>query len=82
MQRKRKTEITLEINQTFVIKRRQKVQAWCPTCAESVSLVTADEAATVIGVSTRTIYRWVEAEKLHFSETAEGSLLICCNSLS
>ena len=82
MKQKRRTEITVETHQTFVISRRQKVRAWCATCAESVLMVTADEAATVTGVSARTIYRWVEAEKLHFAETAEGALLICCNSLS
>jgi excisionase family DNA binding protein len=44
-------------------------------------MVTPDEAAAVVGVSTRTIYRWIEAEKLHFTETAGGLLTICLNSL-
>jgi excisionase family DNA binding protein len=45
-------------------------------------MVTADEAATVTSVGTRTIYRWVEEGKIHFTEEPEGSLLICLNSLS
>ena len=45
-------------------------------------MVTADEAAGLAGVSSRTIYRRVEAESLHFMETNEGRLLICTNSLA
>lgn len=40
------------------------------------------EEATSIGVSTRTVYRRLEANQLHFRETPEGLLLICLNSLS
>ena len=45
-------------------------------------MVTVDEAARAARVSARTLYRWVEGEKLHFVETAEGGLLICYESLS
>jgi hypothetical protein len=32
-------------------------------------------------VNSRTIYRWVEADKLHFTEALKGSLSICLNSI-
>jgi excisionase family DNA binding protein len=44
-------------------------------------MLTTDEAATIANVTSRTIYRWADAEKLHFMETAEGVLMICCTSL-
>lgn len=44
-------------------------------------MLSPDEAAALTGVGARTIYRWVEAGLVHFAETAEGSLLICLNSL-
>jgi hypothetical protein len=44
-------------------------------------MVTVDEAAAIAGVTSRTMFRWTDAEKLHFSETAEGVLMICFNSL-
>jgi predicted site-specific integrase-resolvase len=40
-----------------------------------------DEAAVTAGVSVRTVNRWVEAETVHFNETANGLLLICANSV-
>jgi excisionase family DNA binding protein len=44
-------------------------------------MLTADEAATIAKVSSRTIYRRVEAGEMHYTETAEGRLLVCANSL-
>jgi predicted site-specific integrase-resolvase len=44
-------------------------------------MVTLDQAARIARVSSRTIYRWVEAEKVHFIESAEGTLLVCLNSI-
>lgn len=83
MKIKRRTVISLETSQVLAIRsQRRRVQAWCSDCAKSVSMVTADEAATVASVDTRTIYRWVEEGKIHFTEGPEGSLLICLNSFS
>jgi hypothetical protein len=45
-------------------------------------MVTLDEAAILAKVSSSTIYRWVEAEKIHFEDTPEGLPLICLNALS
>ena len=44
-------------------------------------MITANQAAIVAGVNSRTIYRWVEADRLHFIETPEGLLLVCLNSI-
>jgi excisionase family DNA binding protein len=83
VKRKRTTVISLETTEVLAIRsQRRRVQAWCSDCAKSVSMVTADEAASVTGVDMRTIYRRVEEGKIHFTETPEGSLLICLNSFS
>jgi hypothetical protein len=79
---KRTTTLTIETERVMVIRRRAAGRrARCATCGEAVTLVTAEEAAALTRVSTRAIYRMVEAEKLHFTETAEDLLLICFNSL-
>jgi hypothetical protein len=44
-------------------------------------MLSVDEAAAVARSSSRAIYRRVEADTLHFTETPEGRLLICLNSL-
>ena len=79
---KKRTEITIETERVIVIRRRRlPVHAWCQPCGGQVVMVTVDEAARAACVSARTVYRWVEDEKLHFIETAEGGLLICQASI-
>ena len=45
-------------------------------------MVTPQEAALIGGVSVRTIYQWVESEKVHLVETGDGLLFLCLNSLN
>lgn len=81
--RKKRIEITVETDQVVIIRKTQRLsRAWCQDCGELVKLVTAEAAAVASGVSPRTIYRWVEAGKIHFTEQPGGSLLICLNSLT
>jgi hypothetical protein len=82
MRKKTRTEITIETSRVMVIRQRPtSVRAWCHRCRKPVKMTTADEAASAAGVTSRAIYRWVEAEMVHFRETPEGRLLICLNSL-
>jgi hypothetical protein len=46
-----------------------------------VRMITAEEAASLAQQSTRTIYTWVEAHRLHYRETPEGFLHVCLDSL-
>jgi hypothetical protein len=54
--------------------------AWCAQCGRTVSLISPDAAAKLAGMSTRAIYRQIEAGQLHFTETAD-ELLICLDSV-
>jgi hypothetical protein len=80
MKRRRRTEVTLE-TRLRIIRRSAPATVFCAQCPAPVPLITPEEAAVLARTSTRTIYRWVEAEQLHYSETPEGRLLICPNSL-
>ncbi|MBI3650414.1 MAG: hypothetical protein HY231_05135 [Acidobacteria bacterium] len=80
--KEKKIEIILETYERLILKREVgNRQIWCATCKESVLAWKPEEAAVVKGISARTIYRWVEAERLHFTESSDGLLLICFNSL-
>ena len=80
---KKRTKITIETHRVQIIRRRgQAVQAWCPQCSATRRMLTPEEAAALANVTSRTIYRWVEARELHFTETPEGMLLICPDSLT
>jgi hypothetical protein len=44
-------------------------------------MVAANEAAMIAKLSTREIYRLVEAGRLHFKEDQNGLLFVCLSSL-
>ena len=80
---KRRTEITIETERVLVVSRRRvSAVSWCDGCGWRVRMVGPEEASVWAGVSTRHIYRWLEAHRLHFVERNDGLLLICLRSLS
>ncbi len=81
MKRRKRIEITVETSLLVIRRGTNRGQVWCLECSSPVQSVTPEEAAVLAGISTRTVYRRVEAGQLHFIETAEQSLMICLNSL-
>ena len=82
MKRRRRTETTIETYEVLAIRTsRAAAQVWCPKCGGRVPLIKPEEAAALFSVNARTIYRWVETDRVHFREMPEGLLLICVNSL-
>jgi excisionase family DNA binding protein len=80
---KKRTVISVETDRLIVVgKRKSNPLIWCAGCASRVRMITVDEAAAITRTSSRTIFQWVEADRLHFTETPDGRLFICPNSLS
>jgi hypothetical protein len=80
--RTRRLEITVETDEVLVVRRRTNgPRIRCAQCEHRAGLVTVDQAAAAAGVSSRAIFRSVETGVLHFSETPDGRLLVCLNSL-
>jgi hypothetical protein len=79
---KRKVQLTIETHELLVIKRTTALaQDRCSECGGQIPLIKLEEAAVVAGVSSQTIYAWVEAGCVHFMDTAEEGLRICLDSL-
>lgn len=77
---KTRTEITFEMDRLIVLNRSRKSE-WCTSCSRPVEMLSVDDAALVAQVNSVTIFRWAIAGDLHSSETPDGLLLICPNSL-
>lgn len=80
---KRRIEISVESREVWVIKRpgRQAAIVRCAVCAHESGMLTPWEAARLAGVDLRTVFRWIEANRLHFAELPDGNVLICLASL-
>lgn len=82
MSERNKTEITIETERTFIVRRRPScIWAWCEGCRAAAAFAPPEDAARLAGRSARDIYRAVEADRLHFIESGDGRLRVCLNSL-
>ena len=81
MKKERRTEITLQTERSISIKSSRALTALCEQCGRDVQMFTPGQAALVSGLSSREVYRRVEAGEVHFTETVEGLLLVCLDSL-
>ena len=78
---KKRIEVTIETERLLIASNRKVATIWCDACSRLVKMISVDEAAALTGQTERTIYGWVESGRLHFSETPEGRLRICLNSI-
>ena len=80
--REKTTTIKTDTHEIIVVARRSKelIRMWCKVCGIEVDMLNPEEAAAIAQVSTRTIYRWIEAGEIHHVETGDH-LLICPKQL-
>jgi hypothetical protein len=82
MKAKRTTEITVQTDEAFVIRRGVgSAHLNCEQCGAGAPMVAPEEAAALMGVAVRAIYREVEAGRLHFQDSSFGSVVVCLGSL-
>lgn len=81
MKTRTRTVITFEALQRTVITRRTRpVFIRCPYCVTAAAMLSPNEFGRLNGLTSREIYRQVEAGAFHFVEDKGGKLLICENS--
>jgi hypothetical protein len=85
---KKRTRTITETREVWVVRRVPLPWAGgrppnsCAACGAPAVMITPEEAAALARVSTRTVYRWVEAGLVHIEESADGPLFVCLSSLS
>ena len=83
MRKREKTEIVVERDQILVIRRLDnRAPYWCEECTDQTQMVSVDEAAAIVRLTERAIYKQVELGQIHFTETSDGFLLVCLKSLT
>ena len=81
MRKSRRTEITLQAEESFTIRADKVLFVHCLACNDQVRMVAANEAAMISRLSAREVYRLVEDGQLHFIEDNNGLLYVCAKSL-
>ena len=82
--KRRITVFTRETFERVTIPRPESgyTLVWCAGCGAEAEMAAGESGARLSGVSSRSVYRLVEAGLVHFSETPDGGLLVCLASLS
>ena len=76
---KPQTVITIETHRLIVARPlNQPIRLWCKECDANVEMTTPEQVAVLLGTKPREIYRRIENGSLHFIETDEGELFVCC----
>jgi hypothetical protein len=79
---KTRTEIFIETNETYIIKRQRFfVRDWCKICERQVSLVSPSEAASLMCQETKIIYSLIDDNQIHCCHSKTEIPLICLRSL-
>ena len=77
----KRTEIIIETHRRIQIRHNDPVTGWCPDCAQQVELLSPEQLAQLLGISSREIYRRLDAGKFHGQEAPGGRFLICVKSV-
>lgn len=82
--KKRRTEITIETRSVTIIRARgKKISAACQHCRKTTEVVTIEQSAARLNITTVNVYSLIETGELHFLRIAESQVLpfVCGNSL-
>ena len=77
----KKMQITIETSRVLIVRRTRSSRTWCLECAREVDAVGLEEAGVLTGMTPPLLRESLEAGKWHFSQSSEGALLICLDSL-
>jgi hypothetical protein len=82
MRIRRRVEVTEVKREVIVLKGpRAPAASPCAECATGAPMLPPELAAGLVGVRLRTIYRWIEDGRVHFTETQDDGIYVCLASL-
>jgi hypothetical protein len=81
--RKVTREISVETTEAIFIRRSgNSTSAWCSECQMKTEMLSLEDAALAMGVTTRSVRSWIDSGRVHFSEGQPGIFRVCVRSLS
>ena len=77
----KRTKITIETDSLLILRGRNSTRAWCPLCAAEGEMIALENAGLISNLERPALEEWLNSAELHRSQAADGSVLICLNSL-
>ena len=77
----KQTRITIETDSLLILQGRSSRRAWCSRCAAEVEMIALEETGVVSNLEQPELDEWLNSGELHRWQAADGSSLMCLNSL-
>ena len=77
----KQTKITIETESLLILRGRNSNRAWCPVCTAQTEMIALESIGVISNLEQSALEQWLNSAKLHRSQAADGSALICLNSL-
>ena len=77
----KQTKITIETDSLLILRGRNSRRAWCPRCAAEAEMIALERRGVISNLEQPALEEWLNSGELHRSQAADGSTLICLNSL-
>lgn len=77
----KQTKITIETDSLLILGSRNSRRAWCPLRAAGGEMIALENAGVISNLERPALEEWLNSGNLHRSQAADGSVLICLNSL-
>ncbi len=77
----KQTTITIETDSLLMLRGRRSSRAWCPLCAAEGEMIALESVGVISNLEQPALEEWLNSGELHRSQAADGSELICLNSL-
>jgi hypothetical protein len=76
----RKTEITVETGQMWIVRKTHSTRGWCPECHCEVDMVSPNEAALLAGITQPQLSGSSYGVNWHWAVDSQGAPLVCVAS--
>jgi len=77
----KQTTITIETDSLLILRGQTSNRAWCPLCAAESEMIRVENLRVVSNLERIHLEEWLNSAELHRSQAADGSAMICLNSL-
>jgi hypothetical protein len=75
----KQTTITIESKSLLILHSKSSTEAWCPLCGAHVEMVLLE--TRLLPEHAPALTKWLSSGEVHHVESADGSSLVCLNSL-
>jgi len=77
----KQTKITIETDSLLILQGWNSRRSWCPQCGAEGEIIALDVTAVISNLDRPALGDLLNSTELHRSQAADGSTLICLNSL-